>query len=150
MQELAFHLSSIQGCLLRTRDDVLHLSEAFHSTEQRNALMASSAQLLRSCLHMYNALEEGLNYLDDCARSVPEVRRTMYMAELLLEAVNAFPAAGGDVLEVHSIGTPVTMLRNTLAVILEEIVAPEKDPAMQQRQALLFAAVTGDSSRQKR
>ena len=128
-EDLSFHLSAISRSLQN-----MH---RLHNNENE------FPQLLRSCLHMYNALEEGLNYLDDRARSMPEVQHTQELAALLLESVAATP----DTLVQQSIHMPLTMLQNTLAVLHEELAAPQ-DPAMQERQAVLFGT-PGESARRK-
>ncbi len=75
---------------------------------------------------MYNALEEGLNYLENPAKNIPEAENTKERAEQVLQACQNDP----------TIAVPVNMLRNTLVVLLEEMKAP-RDPVMEQRMMMM-------------
>ena len=164
--ELSVHLNSVSACLLRVQGDVhSYLSAgrqtADSETEAKNALMASSAHLLRTCLHMYNALEEGLNYLDDAQRSLPQVDHARELANQLLAdvaqterlsepsvqdvaRVECSPENSAQantkrlfLCPVQALWTPVSMLRNTLDVLLDEMSSP-RDEVMAQRQQLMM------------
>jgi hypothetical protein len=124
-EDLSFHLSSIRDCLLRVRDN----AEAV-------------PKLLRSCLHMYNALENGLNYMDDPEKNIPEVRATQECVELVLMQEEAAasrrtqPDGGDDAAAFHH-HLPIHMLLNTLGVLMEEMKAP-RDPIMPQERKKRF------------
>ena len=83
-QVLLEHLSAIKGGLLRVQEDLHHLFIASMQHQKQNdetrlvcdaesVVQQSSNHLLRCCLHMYNALEDGLDYTDSPATTRPEV-----------------------------------------------------------------------------
>ena len=116
-EELSFHLSTVQGCLVRT----LHIVLA----EDRGTMAVAQQMLLQSCLHFYNALEEGLNYMEDRPRSIPEVEGARLAAEQLLEAMMAQKQQqqhhSTDEDAIMHLPMHVSMLCNTLCVLLEEM-----------------------------
>jgi hypothetical protein len=114
-EELSFHLSTVQGCLVRT----LHVLFA----NERSITEVAQQMLLQSCLHFYNALEEGLNYMEDRPRSIPEVEGARLVTEQLLEAMEHIDSVEGEAEQCCAMHLPmhVSMLHNTLCVLLEEM-----------------------------
>lgn len=149
--ELSEQLSSLRTCLASFKEELYHIlvtplpepslsgtnGQAPTSSDRlqrTSALMDSSSRLFRSCLHTYNVLEGGLNYLDDPAKSKPEVIVTQRSVEDALEMLGrVLPQLGDATAEssvVDSFQDPLVMLHATLRAMLEDMEHPPTDPAV--------------------
>jgi hypothetical protein len=144
--ELCHHLQSIRACLLRVKEDLYHLiqhsdmpptntpdhdnKENLHPqcNKEAGTLQQSSAHLLRCCLHLYNTLEEGLNYLEDPRHTMVGVEATMQSVDALAQVLSSYALGTLSV----SIQEPVCMLRRTLETIQQEMISPT-DLVMEQQ-----------------
>lgn len=150
-EELSQHLSAVRMCLLSFKDELYQTiasplpeddasvnSQASNRLRRTAALMDSSSRLFRCCLHMYNVFEDGLNYLDEPDRSIPEVRATQRSAADAMDMIDtALPLFGAGTAEgtvVASFKEPLKNLHNTLGVMIEEMENPPTDPAMLPKQ----------------
>ena len=85
-------------------------------------LRHSSSMLLRSCLHMYNALEnEELNYLELCssADDHDHLRATSHLVDMLSGLVSTCPYSIFHNSCIQDLTQPVYMLQAVLATMQE-------------------------------
>ncbi len=131
-EEFCHHLQGIRSCLLRVKEDIYHMVMAAEQaslqrldqgqdddnnnkeninplTNLQTSLQHSTSHLLRCCLHLYNTLEEGLNYLEDPGATMAEVHATMLSAENLVETLTSPSSALPESLQ-HTILISVQVL----------------------------------------
>lgn len=126
-EELSNHLSSVRQCLLCLKECAhsYALENTAEDQEQCSAAIAHScSRLMRCCLYMYNALEAGLNYMDDPGRNVPEVEMTMECTDSIVHALLSSCAPLMATSEGAAVREQLGMLRNTLNALYEEMLFP--------------------------
>ena len=107
--------------------------------ELDEALRNSGNQLMRASLHMYNALEEGLDYHavdSSSAACLAELDAAVREVDDLCCAVFSCPAKVASCSSVQGIKEPVSLLQGTLQVLREEILLGRhgsSDPAVEHR-----------------
>jgi hypothetical protein len=85
--------------------------------------------LMRSCLHMYNMLEEGLNYMDDPQQSIQDVQLTLRELHNLTAHAWSSPVMLANSHSIQMMREPLHLLRTTLQALMAEMTP---HPARQQ------------------
>lgn len=142
--ELCFLLSCVRSCVRRARQDLYTVASSSGGGTSAEDLANSFSALLRSCLQLYNALESsqdhpGLNFLEDTAKTLPHVHRTIQCTDDLLQAMAGDsavqPSSTHDATRVEAAAAGVAVspaedaaviesvvfLKATLSVLLEEM-----------------------------
>jgi hypothetical protein len=140
-------LEGIRCCILRLREDCHILFVTAGEDSAARKLRDSAAHFMRCCLHMYNLVEEGLNYLDDPASNALDVDATMTETELLIAMVNTAPRGLFDC-GLHMVLEPASMLVSMLQVMREEMANPT-DHAFMQKQRADWGGAPMDKSMRK-
>jgi hypothetical protein len=139
-ETLAALLAGIRQCILRIREDchILFISAGEESASRR--LQDSAAHFMRCCLHMYNVMEEGLNYLEDPPCSMRDLQMTVLEADLLGAMVNTAPISFmyNGLIMVQETNE---MLTSTLEEMLNQMVKPGSDSAFVERQRIHWGFV---------
>jgi hypothetical protein len=112
------------------------LAFTFNEHENQN-LQASIAHMMRSCLHMFNVVEEGLNYLDDPISCVPEIDNTMQELEVLNAILASSPPRLVADSSMQGMEMPLGLLKSTLLTMRQEMLNPG-DIVFQKRHEVLF------------
>jgi gluconate kinase len=145
-ETLAALLAGIRQCILRIREDCHILFVSVGGDYASRRLQDSAAHFMRCCLHMYNMMEEGLNYLEDPSCSTRDVQMTVLEAEQLSAMVHAAPSSfmfNGLIMVQET----VDMLTSTLEEMLGQMVSPGSDSAFVERQRINWGCVRDRCSR---
>lgn len=143
-QAVSEHLQGIREALMRLREDFHHYFVCYFAGrthlhgggalqwgrggQEAEAAQRSSNHFLRTCLHMYNALDEGLDYLDDPDRNVPEVEQTLACVNQVIETVLACHVQEiSETPVVQGARQSILMLKNALEVLRDEMISPTEE-----------------------
>lgn len=140
-ETLSVLLGSVRGCILRVREDchalfassaaavgggteeqcTPSLADAAARDEGSKRLQDSAVHFMRCCLHMYNVVEQGLNYLEDPGTNLQDVERAMQDAELLNVMVHTAPSSDNNSNGIVMLMEPTRLLVSMLHVMREEM-----------------------------
>ncbi len=143
-------LEGVRASLLRVREHCHHfilassscsgagVTEWFIDEGANSTMQNSILHFMQCCLYMYNAMEEGLDYLDDPLTSIQCVQKTLHEVDI----VNALVTSSSPVVingsTLQMLCDPLSMLQSTLLVMLQEMEDPAGQGSYWQRRVLEF------------
>jgi hypothetical protein len=138
-------LEGVRVSLLRVREHCHHfilassgITEWFIDEGANSTMQNSILHFMQCCLYMYNAMEEGLDYLDDPSTSIQCVQKTLHEVDI----VNALVTSSSPVMvngsSLQMLCDPLNMLHSTLLVMQQEMEDPAGQGSYWQRRVLEF------------
>lgn len=144
-------LEGVRASLLRVREHCHHfiiassissscsgVTEWFIDEGTNSTMQNSILHFMQCCLYMYNAMEEGLDYLEDPAAGMACVQKTLHEVDI----VNALVTSSSPVMvngsSLQMLCDPLNMLQSTLLAMQQEMDDPAGQGSYWQRRVLEF------------